>query len=425
MTTFWEGDDTMRDKFYTAIDIGTSKVTVLVSRVGTDGDLKVLGTGTVPSEGIHRGRVEHIEDAKASVQEAMTQAQRYMGVTNSAGVYVSVSGSHISSVNRREVMDNQAGGEDISAKMLHNMLQGSFPKVEQGQQVLHVIPMGYTVDGLSGVRNPLGLAGKIIEVETHVVMGESVVLHNTVKAAESKGAFVKSLVSQGIASAEATLTGDEREMGVILLDIGAGTTDIVIYRQGNPWYSAVLPVGAHSLTRDLAAALQTPLNVAEDIKNKGGSVHPESVPADETVEIPGMQKHWQRPIPRRALAEPLNDRMIEILKMAITRVKQSGLTDWPIGGVVLTGGGAQMEGLPELVGEMVGGPVRIGYPYGISGLPSELRRPTYSAAVGLLLWGIKHQGNGQEMNAEGAGETKSRRWRIRAPGRRRSEVQAN
>ena len=413
----------MRDKFYTAIDIGTSKVTVLVSRVGTDGDLKVLGTGTVPSEGIQRGRVEHIEDAKASVQAAMTEAQRYMGATNSAGVYVSVSGSHISSVNRREVMDIQATTEDISAKMLHSMLQGSFPKVEPGQQALHVIPMGYTVDGLSGVRNPLGLAGKTIEVESHVVMGETEVLQNTVKAAESKGIFVRSLVLQGIASAEATLTGDEREMGVILLDIGAGTTDIVIYRQGNPWYSAVLPVGAHSLTRDLAAALQSPLHVAEDIKTKAGSVHPESVPADDALEIPGMQKHWQRPIPRRALAEPLNDRMTEILKMVITKVKQAGMTDWPIGGVVLTGGGAQMQGLRELVGELVGGPVRIGYPYGISGLPADLRRPTFSASVGLLLWGIKHQGNDQEMSANGK-ESKSRRWRIRAPGRRKTEAQA-
>lgn len=414
----------MRDKFYTAIDIGTSKVTVLVSRVGTDGDLKVFGTGTVPSEGIQRGRVEHIEDAKASVQAAMSQAQRYMGVTNSAGVYVSVSGSHISSKNRREVLDNQANAEDISPKMLHSMLEGSFPEVEQGQQVLHVIPMGYTVDGLSGVRNPLGLAGKIIEVETHVVMGESVVLQNTVKAAASRDTFVKSLVSQGIASAEATLTGDEREMGVILLDIGAGTTDVVIYRQGNPWFSAVLPVGAHALTRDLAAALQAPMNVAEDIKIKGGNVHPESVPTHETLEIPGMQKHWQRPIPRRALAEPLNDRMTEILKMAITKVKQAGVTEWPIGGMVLTGGGAQMEGLTELVGEMVGGPVRIGYPYGISGLPTELRIPTFSAAVGLLLWGIKHQGNGQEMSVGGDRETKSRRWRIRAPGRRQTRAQA-
>ena len=222
----------------------------------------------------------------------MIEAQRYMGQTEPSGVYVSVSGSHITSVNRKETLDNQTALEDISAKMLDTMLQGSFPRVEHGQQVLHVIPMGYTVDGLSGVRNPLGLAGKIIEVEAHVVMGDSVVLQNTIKAVESKDLFVKSLVLQGVASAEATLTGDEREMGVVLLDIGAGTTDLVVYRQGAPWFSSVLPVGAHSLTRDLAAALQAPMHTAEDIKVKWGSVHPESVPADETVEIPGMQKHW-------------------------------------------------------------------------------------------------------------------------------------
>ncbi len=410
----------MRDTFYTAIDIGTSKVTVLVSRVGTEGDLKVFGTGVVPSEGIQKGRVENLEDARGSVEAAFREAQRYMGETEPSGVYVSVSGSHISSLNRRETLDNQGGGEDISAKMLDTMLQNAFPKMERGQQVLHVIPIGFTVDGLSGVRNPIGMAGKMVEVDAHVVMGESVVLQNTLKAVESKDAFVKSLVLQGIASAEATLTGDEREMGVVLLDIGAGTTDLVIYRQGNPWYSTVLPVGAHSLTRDLAAALQVPAHIAEEIKTNSGSVHPETVPADETVEIPGMQKHWQRPIPRRALAEPLNARMAEILKMVVASIRQSGLRDWPIGGTVITGGGSQMEGLQELVAEIMGGPVRIGYPYGIFGLPSQLRKPTFSAAVGLLLWGIKHQGNAQELDRENTRENRSRRWRLKAPSRRRA-----
>ncbi len=410
----------MRDTFYTAIDIGTSKVTVLVSRVGTEGDLKVFGTGVVPSEGIQKGRVENIDDVRGSVEAALREAQRYMGETEPTGVYVSVSGSHISSVNRRETLDNQGAGEDISAKMLDTMLQNAFPQVEHGQQVLHVIPIGYTVDGLSGVRNPIGMAGKTVEVDAHVVMGESVVLQNTLKAVESKDVFVKSLVLQGIASAEATLTGDEREMGVVLLDIGAGTTDLVIYRQGNPWYSSVLPVGAHSLTRDLAAALQVPLHIADEIKVKSGSVHPEMVPADETVEIPGMQKHWQRPIPRRALAEPLNARMAEMLKMVVASIKQAGLRDWPIGGTVITGGGSQVEGLQELVTEMMGGPVRIGYPYGIFGLPAQLRKPTFSSAVGLLLWGIKHQGNAQELKHENGNETRSRRWRLRAPSRRRA-----
>ncbi len=414
----------MRDTFYTAIDIGTSKVTALVSRVGSEGDLKIFGTGVVPSEGILRGRVENVEDVRASVQAAMDEAQRYIGATGPVGVYVSVSGSHIASVNRREVMDNQANPEDISTKMLDTMIRGSFPKVEEGQQVLHVIPMGYTVDGLSGVRNPLGLAGKNIEVDSHVVLGDAVVLQNTIKAVETRDVFVRSLVLQGIASAEATLTGDEREMGVMLLDIGAGTTDIVLYRQGSPWFSDVLPVGGHSLTRDLAAALGSSFHIAEDIKVTHGTVYPDMVADDDTVEIPEMQQHWQRPIPRKALAEPLNARMVEILKMALTRVKQAGLQEWPIGGMVLTGGGSQIVGLQELVQETLGGPVRIGYPYGISGLPTELRKPTFSGAVGLLLWGIKHQDSIQELRGEGDKESKPRRWRFKAPMRRRAGAQA-
>lgn len=414
----------MRDTFYTAIDIGSSKVTALVSRVGSEGDLKISGTGVVPSEGILRGRVENIEEVRASVQAAMEEARRYMGSTGPMGVYASVSGSHIASQNRREVMDNQANPEDISPSMLDTMIRGSFPKVEDGQQVLHVIPMGYTVDGLSGVRNPLGLAGKNIEVDSHVVLGDAVVLQNTVKAVESKDVFVRSLVLQGIASAEATLTGDEREMGVMLLDIGAGTTDIVLYRQGSPWFSDVLPVGGQSLTRDLAAALGSSFHVAEDIKITHGTVYPDSVMDDDTVEIPGMQKHWQREIPRKALAEPLNARMLEILKMALTRVRQAGLQEWPIGGMVITGGGSQMEGLQELVQETLGGPVRIGYPYGISGLPADLRKPTFSGAVGLLLWGIKHQDSIQELSGDGAKESKPRRWRFTAPRRRRARAQA-
>ncbi len=413
----------MRDTFYTAIDIGTSKVTALVSRVGSEGDLKVFGTGVVPSVGIQRGRVENIEDVRASVQAAMDEAQRYIGVTGPIGVYVSVSGSHISSVNRREVMDNEASGEDISPRMLDTMIRGSFPKVEEGQQVLHVIPMGYTVDGLSGVRNPLGLAGKNIEVDSHVVLGDSVVLQNTINAVETRDVFVRSLVLQGIASAEATLTGDEREMGVMLLDIGAGTTDIVLYRQGSPWFSDVLPVGGQALTRDLAAALGSSFHVAEDIKVSHGTVYPDMVSDDDEVEIPEMKQHWQRPIPRKALAEPLNARMIEILKMALTRVKQAGLQEWPIGGMVITGGGSQMVGLAELVKETLGGPVRIGYPYGIAGLPVELRKPTFSGAVGLLLWGIKHQDSIQEMNGGGAKETKTRRWRFKAPSLRKAGAQ--
>ena len=416
----------MRDSFYTAVDIGTSKVTALLSRVGTEGDLKIFGIGVVPSEGIQRGRVENIEEVKASVNAALTEAQRYVGGESvSSGAYVSVSGSHISSVNRSEILDNQENPDDISARMIDGLLKGSFPNIAPGQQVLHVIPMGYTVDGLSGVRNPMGLVGKLVEVEAHVVMGDSVVLHNTINSVESKDVTVRSLVLQGLASGEATLTGDEREMGVALLDIGAGTSDLVVYRQGTPWFSTVLPIGGYALTRDLAAALRCPLNVAEVLKIKYGSVDPDSVPVNEEVELPVNQGQRRQSIPQRALAEPLHDRMAEILKMAIAEMRQAGLHDWPIGGLVVTGGGAEMTGLPDLAARIVGEPVRIGFPYGIYGLPDLLRKPKYSAAVGLLLWGIKHHDSAQRLNKEPK-ETKSRSWipRFRPIGRKKNGVEA-
>ena len=414
----------MRDTFYTAVDIGTSKVTVLLSRVGTEGDLKIFGTGVAPSDGIQRGRVDDIEDARASVKAALTEAQRYIGgesVTCSA--YVSVSGSHISSMNRSEILDNQATPDDISAKMLDGLLRGSFPKINQDQQVLHVIPMTYTVDGLTGVRNPMGLAGNLVEVEAHVVMGESIVLQNTIKAVESKDVAVKSLVLQGMASAESTLSGDEREMGVVMMDIGAGTTDLVIYRQGAPWYSTVLPVGGYALTRDLAAAMRAPLHVAEEIKVKWGSVDLDSINEDDEVELPNFRGERSKWVPRRALSEPLHDRMVEILKMAISQVRQAGMSDWPIGGLVLTGGGAQMTGLPELAARIVGEPVRVGYPYGIYGLPAQLRKPTFSTAVGLLLWGIKHHDSAERLGIPTGKDTKRRRWRFRPRGRRKDKVE--
>ncbi|HCP23606.1 MAG TPA: cell division protein FtsA, partial [Dehalococcoidia bacterium] len=197
---------------------------------------------------------------------------------------------------------------------------------------------------------------------------------------------------QSLASAEATLTGDEKEMGVVLVDMGGGTTDITIYRQGQPWYSAVIPVGGMQMTRDLSVALKTPMHMAEEMKIKWGCVMPEMVAADDEVVIPSFQGQPQHSLSRRILSDPLNARMMEIIKLIVMKVTQSGLKSFPSGGIVLTGGGAEMTGLAELVQKTLGGQVRIGYPEEIAGLPDQLRKPAFSAAVGLLLWGIKHQG---------------------------------
>ena len=400
-----------RDKFYTAVDIGTDKVTSIMARVGSEGELKVLGTGVVTSQGMQKGRIENIVEVQEAVRTSMEEAQRYIGDAAPADVYTSVTGSHLSSLNTKEVVENPDDVGDISGKLLDRLLRGSFPDVGPDQEVLHVIPIGYHVDGMSGIRNPVGLHGNLVEVEAHVVMGDSVTLKNTVKAIEAGKASVKSMVLHSLASAESTLTGDERELGVVLADIGGGTTDIVIYRQGQPWYSAVIPVGGSQLTRDLSVALKTPLYMTEEMKIKWGSVMPETIPADEEVVIPSFQGQPKHSLSRRILCDPLNARMMELIKLIVLKVRQSGLREFPTGGIVLTGGGAEMTGLTDLVQKTLGGQVRIAFPEGIAGLPAQLRKPAFSAAVGLLLWGIKHQGETRSSMNEGRSIMGNKSWR--------------
>jgi cell division protein FtsA len=400
-----------RDTFYTAVDIGTDKITSIMARVGTEGELKVLGTGVVTSQGVNKGRIENIVEVQEAVAASLEEAQRYIGNAVPTGIYASVSGSHLTSLNTREEVGNPDDVGDISSRLLDRLLRGSFPDVGPNQEVLHVIPTGYHVDGMSGIRNPVGLHGNLVEVEAHVVMGESVILKNTVKAIETNKSTVKSMVLHSLASAEATLTGDEREMGVVLVDIGGGTTDLAIYRQGQPWYSAVIPVGGSQLTRDLSVALKTPLYMTEEMKIKWGSVMPEMIASDDEVVIPSFQGQPKHSLSRRILCEPLEARMLEIIKMIVLKVRQSGLREFPAGGLVLTGGGSEMTGLSDLVLKILGGQVRIAYPEGIAGLPAQLRKPAFSAAVGLLLWGIKHQGETRSSMNGGRSITGSKSWR--------------
>ncbi len=400
-----------RDTFYTAVDIGTDKVTSIMARVGSEGELKVLGTGVVTSQGMQKGRIENIVEVQEAVRTSMEEAQRYIGDAAPADVYTSVTGSHLSSLNTKEVVENPDDVGDISGKLLDRLLRGSFPDVGPDQEVLHVIPIGYHVDGMSGIRNPVGLHGNLVEVEAHVVMGDSITLKNTVKAIEAGKASVKSMVLHSLASAESTLTGDERELGVVLADIGGGTTDIVIYRQGQPWYSAVIPVGGSQLTKDLSVALKTPLYMTEEMKIKWGSVMPETIPADEEVVIPSFQGQPKHSLSRRILCDPLNARMMELIKLIVLKVRQSGLREFPTGGIVLTGGGAEMTGLTDLVQKTLGGQVRIAFPEGIAGLPAQLRKPAFSAAVGLLLWGIKHQGETRSSMNGGQSIMGNKSWR--------------
>ena len=381
-----------KETFYTAVDIGSNKVCSIVARVGAEGDLKILGTGMVTSQGMQKGRIDNIDEVKVAVKFSLEEAQRYIGRGVISGVYAGVSGTHISCLNTKDMMENPSADDDIGPQHLDQLIRSSFPKVDPSQEILHMIPIGYEVDGMEAVRNPAGLHAKQINVESHVVMGDAATLRNTVKAVEASRVSVKSLVVESLASAESTLTGDEKEMGAVLVDIGGGTIDLMIYRQGNPWYSAVIPVGGNQLTRDLAVAMRIPYFLAEDIKLKWGHALPELVRADEEVVVPSFQGQPRRIARRRDLCEPLQARMVEMLKQILLQVRRSGLRQLPNAGLVITGGCAELPGIRELALKTVGGPVRLAYPQGIAGLPTQLQKASTSTAVGLLLWGIKHQG---------------------------------
>ena len=379
------------ETFYAAIDLGTTKVCTIIAKVGPEGELKVLGTGIVPSQGMNKGRVESISDTKEAVKASLEEAQRYLGRSVS-WAYLGVTGDHITSLNTTGFLKGSGENEAISSEDLQHLIHSSYPKVSNGKEVLHVIPTGYLVDGLTGVRNPIGLHADRVQVESHVVMGEAPVLKNLVKTVEGCGVSVRSLVLQPMAAAEAILTQDERELGVVLVDIGGGTTDVMIFRGGSPWFTSIIPVGGNQLTRDLSVALGVPNYMAEEIKVRWGHAIAEAVPGDEEVRIPGFQGQPQRTVSQRSLCNPIHDRLIETLKLILLQVQKAGLRNLPHGGMVITGGTAEMPGLQELAQKATGAPVRIAYPEEIKGLPSQLRKPAFSTSVGTLLWGIKHHG---------------------------------
>ena len=410
-----------KETFYTAVDIGSNKVCSIVARVGAEGDLKILGTGMVTSQGMQKGRIDNIDEVKVAVKSSLEEAQRYIGRGVISGVYAGVSGSHISCLNTKDMMENPSADEDIGPQHLDQLIRSSFPKVDPSQEILHMIPIGYEVDGMEAVRNPAGLHAKHINVESHVVMGDAATLRNTVKAIEASRVSVRSLVVESLASAESTLTGDEKEMGAVLVDIGGGTIDLMIYRQGNPWYSAVIPVGGNQLTRDLAVAMRIPYFLAEDIKLKWGNALPELVRADEEVVVPSFQGQPRRIAKRKDLCEPLHARTVEMLKQILLRVRQSGLRQLPTAGLVITGGCAELPGIRELALKTLVGSVRLAYPQGIAGLPTQLQKASTSTAVGLLLWGIKHQGERRSYSTRDRPVKVHRSLRERLMGGRKQE----
>ena len=381
-----------KEKFYTAIDMGTSKVCTVIARIGDDGDLVVHGMGIVPSDGIHKGRVVDVRMVQEVVRSSVDRAEQDLGrrVTDA---YIGVTGDHITCFNTTESIKGRHDGTSVSKREIYELSEGSSPQVPPGKEILHQICIDYVVDGLAGIRSPKGLNASTVEVRSHVIMGDAGPLNNIIDAVNGANIAVRSLVLQPLAAGEAVLTQDEREIGCILVDIGCGTSDLIVYRGGNPWYTEVIPVGGFQLTRDLSVALRgVPHEMAEDLKVKNGHCLPASLSNEDEVIVPSFHGQRQNVISRRDLCQPLYARFVETLELVLTKVHQSGIRESLPGGLILTGGSANMPGLQELATRVANTPVRIASPDGIPGLPQELKDPRYSSGVGVLLWGMKHQG---------------------------------
>lgn len=380
------------DRAVVALDIGTTKICALVAEVNAslDGSLRIVGVGTVPSKGIRKGVVVNVGEVSAAITEAVQRAERTSGY-EIASAYVGLAGAHISAVNSRGVVAISRGERGVRTVDIERALEAARAiDIPHNREILHIIPRGFTVDGDDGVRDPVGMQAYRLEVEAHIVTGATSSIQNLVKCVQAAGIQIDALVLEPLASGEATLTDIEREMGVVLVDIGGGTTDIAIFIEGSIWHTVVLPTGGEQLTNDIAVGLRTPFNAAEEIKIKYGHALPDTLLSEEPVKVVMFGEDSLQYVSRQFLAEIIQARAEEIFEMILKEVKRSGYDGLLPAGLVLCGGTASLPGIRELARDVMDLPVRIGDPQNLTGLVDTLQNPAFATSVGLLQWGLKH-----------------------------------
>lgn len=367
------------------LDIGTTKTVALIAEQVPDG-VRILGVGLAPSEGIRKGVVVDVKLAAQSIALAVEQAER-MANMSIEGAYVGIAGSHIASINSRGVAPIPHGRAVTQDIVQRAMDAAQAIAVPDNREVVHAIARGFSLDGQDGVRDPIGMMGYRLEVEAHIVTGAVASIQNLYKAVEAAGVRVIQLVLEPIASGEAVLTSAERDLGVALVDIGGGTTDIAIFIEGSVWHTVVLPIGGMHLTNDLAVGLRAPFAAAEEIKIKYGTVLDDARP-EEIIELAAFGEEEMRVVSRREVAEILQARAEEIFSMVLTEIKRSGYDGLLPAGIVLTGGTAQLTGIKSFAREIVGLPSRVGAPQKMEGMTERVSAPAFATVVGLAQWGV-------------------------------------
>jgi cell division protein FtsA len=373
-----------------ALDIGTTKTCALIGEQTDAGTWRIIGAGVAPSRGLRKGVVTDVKETTQAIAEALEQAERVAGFTVESA-YVGIAGAHIQSTNSRGVAAIHSGRGVTQDEIERAMEAAEAIAVPQSREIIHSIPRGYTLDGQDGVKDPLGMVGFRLEVEAHIVTGAAASIQNVVKAVEGAGVKVADLVLEPIAAGDAVLTSAEKEMGVVLADIGGGTTDIAIFIDGSVWHTIVLPTGGIHLTNDLAVGLRTPFSAAEEMKIKFGHADPNQIPETEYIDVTAFGDEGKRTVSRREIAEILSARAEEICQLILTEVKRSGYDNLLPAGVVLCGGTAELSGMKTFAREIMQMPVRVGLPRDIEGFTDRVSTAAFATSVGLMQWGWKQR----------------------------------
>lgn len=376
-------------KMIVALDIGTSKVVCMVAEVGQDGSVDVVGVGSHPSRGLKRGVVVNIESTVQSIQRAVEAAELMAGCKVHS-VSVGISGSHIDSHNSHGIVALQS--REVTESDLERVIEAAQAiAIPADQRILHILPQEYLIDNQEGIKEPLGMSGVRLEAKVHLVTGATNAIQNIEKCVRRCGLEVDAVVLEQLASGYAVLTDDEKDLGVCMVDIGGGTTDIAVFTQGAIRHTAVIPVAGDQVSNDIAMALRTPMQHAEQIKMKYACALAQLARADEMIKVPSVGDRAPRDLSRQALAEVVEPRYEELFTLVQAELRRSGFEDLVAAGLVLTGGTSKMEGAVELAEEIFHMPVRLARPTGVAGVDDLLTNPIYATAIGLLLYSADNE----------------------------------
>lgn len=367
------------------LDIGTSKVVAIVGEITENDEIEIIGIGSHPSRGLKKGVVVNIESTIQSIQRAVEEAELMAGCEIHS-VYAGIAGSHIRSINSHGIVAIR--DEEVTAGDVERVIDAARAvAIPADQKMLHVLPQEFVIDNQEGIMEPIGMSGVRLEAKVHIVTGAVSAAQNIIKCVRRCGLEVDDIILEQLASSHSVLSEDEKALGVCLVDIGGGTTDIAVFTDGSIRHTAVIPIAGDQVTNDIAVALRTPTQYAEDIKLKFGCALTQIASPSETIEVPGVGDRKPRRLARQTLAEVVEPRYDELFTLIQAELRRSGFEDLIASGIVLTGGSSKMEGVIDLAEEVFHMPVRLGMPHDVRGLADVVRNPIHATGVGLLIYG--------------------------------------